>query len=144
MRNCLIFFICLFLMGCTVTNNAIADTPEKALRLIESKGQGYPKILSLLNSIEISEKQVFYVYEAEINSNKEWFVANLEKNDDSKWFVHESINIGMPNSENEIYAAGTNTFTAGLSNDLQEIKDDWIVINIPSHNYFVWIELHGD
>lgn len=142
MRYCLILFFCLFLMGCTVTNNAIADTPEEALRLIESKEQDYPKILSLINSIEISDKQVFYVYEGEVNSNKEWFVANIENNDDSKWFVHESINIGMPNSENEKYAAGTNSFTAGFSSDLQEIKDDWKVVNIPSHNYFVWIELH--
>lgn len=117
-----------------------AESPEKALQILEST-EDYPKINKIINSIDISEKQCFHVFEGEIEDHTEWLVANIEKNEDSKWFVHESINIGLPNSENEKYASGTNTFRAGDSNKSEEIKDNRHIVQIPENDYFIWIEL---
>lgn len=141
MKKWMVIILCLFLIACNDKNTLTADSPEKALQLLDSNGD-YPKITKILNSTKINDKQIFYVFEGKVNNQAEWFVANIELNDDLKWFVNESINIGLPNKDNGKYSAGTNSFTAGLSNNVAEQRDNRIIVNIPDNDYYVWIELH--
>lgn len=143
MKKWIIIVFCFLLVACDNNAALTAETPDKALQLLESQ-KDYPKIIKLLNSIEINEEQVIYVFEGEINNQSEWFVANIEKVGESKWLVKESINVGLPNSEAEKNSAGTNTFNAGISNVPLKKLDDRKVVTIPGHEYFVWIELNKD
>ncbi len=141
MKKWLIIIFCLLLVACNDNDTNTADSPEKALQLLGSKEGDYPKIIKILNSIEVNEKQVFCIFKGKFNNHTEWFIANVEKDEDSNWFVKELINIGLPNSEYEKYSAGTNTFTAGLSNNPKEKKDNRIIVTLPDNDYYVWIEL---
>ena len=141
MKKWLVIMLCLFLVACNDNNTKSAESPEKALQLLSSSMEGYPKIVRILNSIDISNKQVFYIFEGENDDHSEWFVANIEADQDANWFVNESINIGLPNSDYDDQYSGTNTFTAGFSSNSEEIKDNWKVFHIPDSEYYVWIEL---
>lgn len=141
MKKWIFIVFCFLLVACNDNTTLTAETPEKALQLLDSKND-YPKISKLLNSIEISDAQVIYVFEGEINNQSEWFVANIEKIGETKWQVYESINIGLPNNRDGKHSAGTNSFTAGISNNPQEKTDNRRVINIPDNEHFVWVELH--
>ena len=134
MKKPLIILLSLFLVACGII---IAETPEEALEKFDSK-EDTIKITKVLNTASYNEKQGFYVFEAEVENKTKWFVANIVNND-LYWYVKESIDIGVPNSENE--AAGTKTFNAGISNKIEEKKDNRIIVNIPESDYYVWIEL---
>ena len=136
MRKWIVMIICLFLVACS-NSKYTADTPEEALDLIHSNGD-FAKVADILNFIQISEKQTFYVFKGEMDNQTEWYVANIEKDEESKWFVKEAINIGLPSGESEIH--GTNTFTAGIGTNTEEVKDSWKIVDITDDD-FVWIEL---
>lgn len=137
MKKWLLLISCLFLVACS-NNDYTADTPEEALDLITK--EGYANVIKILNTIQISEKQTFYVYEGEMNNQTEWYVANIEKNEKLKWFVAEAINIGLPSDESEITSSDANTFTAGIGTNSEKVKDDWKLVYIKD-DVFVWIEL---
>lgn len=139
LKKWILITLCVFLVACS-DNSYTADSPEAALQLLHSK-EDYAKVVNMLDSIQISEKQIFYIFEGELNNQIEWYVANIEKDEELKWFVKEAINIGLPNSDSEKYSSGTNTFSAGIGFDTEEVKDNWKIVEITDESYYVWIEL---
>lgn len=135
MRKILIIFFVLFLVGC----NIISETPEDALKKLDSKEDSF-KITKILNSNGTNEKQGFYVFESETKDGTEWFVANIVTND-LFWYVKEFINVGEPNNDDELYSSQANTFIAGISNVSEDKKDGRMIVPIPDNDYFVWIEI---
>lgn len=111
--------------------------------MLESEEKDFAQKINPLHSVEISENQVFYVFEGEINNHKEWFVANIEQENESDWVVIEAVNIGLPNSQQVIARSGGTTSNAGIKSNSEEIKDDWKIVNIPNSDYYVWIELRN-
>ncbi|MBS4176927.1 hypothetical protein [Lederbergia citrea] len=136
MKKLLIILLSLFLVACGTT---IAATPEEALEKFDSKERTI-NITKVLNTGSYNVKQVFYVFEAEVEDKTKWFVANVVTND-LYFYVKESIDIGVPNSENEANSAEAKTFIAGISNKTEENKNNRIIVNIPESDYYVWIEL---
>lgn len=139
MKKFLLILFCLFLVACDNSINIISETPEEAMKKLDSKEDTF-KINKILNSTSDNHLRVFYVFEGEVDNKTEWFVANVVSNDLS-WYVKDFISIGIPNNENESYSSGTNTFTAGLSNKPNEKKNNRIIVDIPENDYYVWIEL---
>ncbi|WP_139891370.1 hypothetical protein [Bacillus sp. D386] len=59
---------------------------------------------------------------------------------DLYWYVKDTINIPIPKSEHDTYSSKTNTFVAGVSKETAVENDRRMIVPIPDHEYFVWVE----
>lgn len=140
MRKWLVLFVCLFLVACSSNEVKTADSPEEALQLLQTEKK-FVNISGIIASTEVSENEIFYVFEGSNNSNTEWYVAYVQKNEVNHWEVIEAFSIGLPNRADYVNYSGGNTFRAGIRKEGDLIEEGAITVPIPGSEFFVMIEL---
>lgn len=118
----------------------MADSPEEALEKLNTEAQ-YIEIENILNTEQISEEEIFYVFEGHKSNSTEWYVAYVKKHHSGSWFVAESYSIGLPNKESSVNYSAGKLFRASIHGNGESTEEGGIAVPIPNSEYFVRIEL---
>lgn len=114
------------------------NTPDDAIKSFE-----FAKNIRVIETFEIDESHIFYVFKAEHETGTEYFLASVVKmKHNSLWGWREAMPIGHPDNYIPGYSMIENV-SAGLKPISEKAEDAWHIIEIPDSEYYIWVQIPG-